>query len=59
MPIPVVASVHGAIAGAGVSLTLAADLSIAADNAVFNLAYAKLGASPMDRHRGRCRASSG
>jgi 2-(1,2-epoxy-1,2-dihydrophenyl)acetyl-CoA isomerase len=46
MRIPVVASVHGAIAGAGVSLTLAADLSIAADNALFNLAYAKLGASP-------------
>lgn len=43
---PVVASVHGAVAGAGVSITLAADLAIAADDAVFNLAYAKLGASP-------------
>jgi len=43
---PVVASVHGAIAGAGVSIMLAADLAIAADNSVINLAYAKLGASP-------------
>jgi 2-(1,2-epoxy-1,2-dihydrophenyl)acetyl-CoA isomerase len=43
---PVVASVHGAVAGAGVSITLAADLAICADDTVFNLAYAKLGASP-------------
>lgn len=43
---PVIASVHGAVAGAGVSITLAADLAIAADNSIFNLAYAKLGASP-------------
>lgn len=43
---PVLASVHGAVAGAGVSIALAADLAIAAENAIFNLAYAKLGASP-------------
>jgi 2-(1,2-epoxy-1,2-dihydrophenyl)acetyl-CoA isomerase len=43
---PVVASLQGAIAGAGVSIALAADLAIASDDAVFNLAYAKIGASP-------------
>jgi 2-(1,2-epoxy-1,2-dihydrophenyl)acetyl-CoA isomerase len=46
MPQPVVASVQGAVAGAGMSLMLAADLAIAADNASFNMAYAKIGASP-------------
>jgi 2-(1,2-epoxy-1,2-dihydrophenyl)acetyl-CoA isomerase len=43
---PVIASVHGAVAGAGMSLALAADMLIAADNAVFSLAYVKVGASP-------------
>lgn len=42
----VVASVHGAIAGAGVSLVLAGDLVIAADDARFTLAYSRIGASP-------------
>ncbi len=42
---PVLASVHGAVAGAGVSVALAADLAIAADDARFTLAYAKIGAS--------------
>lgn len=42
---PVIASVHGAVAGAGVSLMLACDLAIAAENARFNLAYARIGAS--------------
>jgi 2-(1,2-epoxy-1,2-dihydrophenyl)acetyl-CoA isomerase len=42
---PVVASLHGAVAGAGVSLALAADLAIAAADARFTLAYAKIGAS--------------
>ncbi|TDN61950.1 enoyl-CoA hydratase-related protein [Paraburkholderia sp. BL10I2N1] len=46
LPVPVVASVHGAVAGAGVSLALACDLVIAADNAKFNLAYSRIGASP-------------
>jgi 2-(1,2-epoxy-1,2-dihydrophenyl)acetyl-CoA isomerase len=45
LPVPVVASVHGAVAGAGVSLALACDLVIAADNAKFNLAYSRIGAS--------------
>ena len=43
---PVIASVHGAVAGAGVSLMLAADLAIAADDARFNLAYSAIGATP-------------
>lgn len=44
--VPVLASVHGPVAGAGVSIMLAADLAIAADNASFNLAYTKIGATP-------------
>lgn len=46
MPKPVLASVQGACAGLGVSLTLAADLAIAADTAFFTLAYSRLGTSP-------------
>lgn len=42
----VVASLHGAVAGAGMSLALSADLAIAADNVMFNLAYIKIGNSP-------------
>lgn len=45
LPQPVLASVHGPVAGAGVSLMLACDLAIASDDAVFNLAYARVGAS--------------
>lgn len=40
---PVLASVPGATAGFGVSLMLAADLAIAAENAVFMLAYRHVG----------------
>jgi 2-(1,2-epoxy-1,2-dihydrophenyl)acetyl-CoA isomerase len=43
---PVLASVHGAVAGAGFSLMCAADLAIAAAGARFTLAYANIGASP-------------
>jgi len=43
---PVLASVHGAVAGAGVSLLAAADLAIAAADAKFTLAYSKIAASP-------------
>ena len=46
IPAPVVASVHGAVAGAGLSFMLAADLAIAADDARFALAYSAIGASP-------------
>ena len=43
---PVLASVHGACAGAGVSLLAAADLALAADGTKFTLAYSKIAASP-------------
>lgn len=46
LPRPVIASIQGAAAGAGMSIALATDLAIAADTAVFTLAYAKLGTSP-------------
>ena len=42
----VIASVHGAVSGAGVGLMAVCDLAIAAKNTKFNLAYAKIGASP-------------
>ena len=45
-PVPVLASVHGAVAGAGVSLLTAADLAIAADGTKFTLAYSRIGVSP-------------
>lgn len=43
---PVVASVHGAVAGAGMSLMAAADIVIAAGDTRFTMAYSKIGASP-------------
>ncbi len=43
---PVIAGVHGAVAGFGVSLMLACDLVVATDDAVFTLAYSLIGASP-------------
>ena len=46
MPKPTLASLHGPVAGAGLSLALNTDLAIAADNTVFTLAYANLGTSP-------------
>lgn len=46
MPKPVIASVHGAVAGAGVSIMAACDLAIAADDAKFTAAYSAIGTSP-------------
>ncbi|MGI9250229.1 MAG: enoyl-CoA hydratase/isomerase family protein [Pseudohongiellaceae bacterium] len=46
MPKPIIASCRGAAAGAGVSMALAADLIIAAEDAYFTLAYCKIGTSP-------------
>jgi 2-(1,2-epoxy-1,2-dihydrophenyl)acetyl-CoA isomerase len=43
---PVIASVHGAVAGAGMSLLAAADLAIAADETKFSMAYSAIGTSP-------------
>ena len=45
-PKPVLASVHGAVAGAGLSLAAAADLAIAAEGTKFTVAYSKIGTSP-------------
>jgi enoyl-CoA hydratase/carnithine racemase len=46
MPKIVLASVHGSAIGAGLSLAFVADLCIAAEDARFRPAYAKLGVSP-------------
>ncbi|APV51709.1 enoyl-CoA hydratase [Betaproteobacteria bacterium GR16-43] len=46
LPKPVIAKVHGAVAGGGLSVMLACDLAIAAENAKFTLAYANIGTSP-------------
>lgn len=46
MPKPVLASVHGAVAGVGVSLVGASDLAIAADDAVFAMAFSRIGGTP-------------
>ena len=45
-PKPVLAAVEGVAAGGGVSLTLACDLVVAAENARFVMAYGKVGLSP-------------
>ena len=45
-PKPVLASVHGAVAGAGLSLAAVADLAIAAEGTKFTVAYSKIGTSP-------------
>ncbi len=43
---PVIAQVHGVAAGAGMSLALACDLTIAAESAQFIMAYTRVGLSP-------------
>lgn len=43
---PVVAAVQGAVAGAGIGLAAAADVTLAADNASFTAAYTGIGYSP-------------
>lgn len=45
MDAPVIASLHGSVAGGSMSLALACDLAIAADDARFNLAYANVAAN--------------
>jgi 2-(1,2-epoxy-1,2-dihydrophenyl)acetyl-CoA isomerase len=46
LPKPIIASVHGAVAGFGVSLVAACDLAIAAKDTVFTMAYCHIGTSP-------------
>lgn len=45
-PKPVLAAVHGAVAGAGVSIMLACDVVLAATGTQFSLAYSRIGTSP-------------
>jgi 2-(1,2-epoxy-1,2-dihydrophenyl)acetyl-CoA isomerase len=45
-PQPVIAAVHGAVAGAGISIMLACDLVLAAAGTQFSLAYSRIGTSP-------------
>ena len=45
-PLPFIAAVNGVCAGAGTNVALACDIVIAADNAVFNEAFVKIGLSP-------------
>jgi 2-(1,2-epoxy-1,2-dihydrophenyl)acetyl-CoA isomerase len=60
---PVIAAVHGAVAGFGLSLMLAADLVLASESAYFTLAYSNIALSPdggatwsLPRHVGLKRA---
>lgn len=46
LPQPIVASVHGACAGFGLSLANACDLTVASDDAYFTLAYINIGTTP-------------
>ncbi len=46
LPQPVVARVHGACAGFGMSLMAACDLAIASDDAYFTTAYRQIGLTP-------------
>lgn len=46
MSAPVIASVRGAAAGFGMSLVMACDLALAADDAYFTLAYTLIGTTP-------------
>ncbi|MFV3077187.1 enoyl-CoA hydratase/isomerase family protein [Niveispirillum fermenti] len=46
MPKPVIAAINGPVAGFGIGLAAACDVSVAAEGAGFSLAYCHLGATP-------------
>lgn len=46
LPLPVVASLHGPVAGAGMSVALACDLAVASRDVRFSFGYTQIGASP-------------
>ncbi len=46
MPKPVLASVHGSVAGVGMSIMMACDLIIAAESTKFTMAYSGIGITP-------------
>ncbi|RQR24603.1 enoyl-CoA hydratase/isomerase family protein [Burkholderia sp. Bp9142] len=46
LPLPVVASLHGPVAGAGMSVALACDLAVASRDVQFSFGYTQIGASP-------------
>lgn len=65
LPLPIVSAVHGAVAGAGCMLALAADITIAARSAFFLQAFANAGLVPdagsmwlLPRLVGRARAQA-
>lgn len=46
LAVPVLAVLQGAVAGAGMSIAMAADLAVAADDLRLQMAYTRIGASP-------------
>lgn len=45
-PFPTIAAINGVVAGAGMGIALATDLAIAAQSAMFTMAYTGIGVSP-------------